>query len=372
MSFDTVDIIASIYEAAALPELWPGVLEQLATVAGAWGGALVSIDANKTTRLLTTRSYEPLYQEFLESGLEFNNSRTQRHIEARISGFSRDIDHCTIEELDADPLYTQLLKPRGLGWTMGSVVTMPSQDMLVFDFNKETEKGPFTPAEVASLDVFRPHLARAGLLTTRLRLERARQAVETLATIGLPGAVLTASGTVLAQNEPFNGLSERVAAGPGDRLWMRDGVALSLVRASLATIMDDGTQQPRSIPVAVTPDQPALVLHLVPLRRQALDIFTGAHCLLIVTPVLAPDAPLTEMLNGLFDLTPAEARLAKALASGATLATTAASFGVSPQTLKTQLKSVFEKTGVSRQADLVRLLAATSPLKSARTLSPPG
>lgn len=371
MSVDSADIIASIYEAAALPELWPAVLDRLCAVSGAWGGALVSVDASKTTRLLTTRSYAPLYQAFLESGLEYNNSRTQRHIEAQISGVSRDIDHCTLEELEIDPLYTQLLRPRGLGWTMGSVVTMPSGDMLVFDFNKEAEKGPFTVAEAASLDIYRPHLARAGLLATRLRLERARQAVETLETIGLPGAVLTEAGVVQAQNGPFAALSERVAAGPGDKLWMRDGVALALVRASLATIMDDETLQPRSIPVAVTPDQPALVLHLVPLRRQALDIFSGAHCLLIVTPVLAPDAPLTEMLNGLFDLTPAEARLAKALAGGATLATTAASFGVSPQTLKTQLKSVFQKTGVSRQADLVRLLAATSPLKSARTLSPP-
>jgi len=54
-------------------------------------------------------------------------------------------------------------------------------------------------------------------------------------------------------------------------------------------------------------------------------------------------------------LTPAEARLAAALATGATLEQIAAAHRVTEATLRSQLRSIFSKTGTSRQAELVRL-----------------
>jgi DNA-binding CsgD family transcriptional regulator len=58
-----------------------------------------------------------------------------------------------------------------------------------------------------------------------------------------------------------------------------------------------------------------------------------------------------------FRLTPAEARIALGIAEGATLAAIAEARGVSVSTARTQLKSVFAKTNVHRQAELVALLA---------------
>ncbi|MEO5807297.1 helix-turn-helix transcriptional regulator [Devosia sp.] len=365
MSTDHSDIIGSIYEAAVLPERWPAVLDRLCAISGAWGGALVAVDNAQRTRFTTTDSYRAPFEDLAKSGRTYSNTRTERFLAARYSGFSRDLDFCTQDELDVDAVYRTLLHPHGLNWTMGSVITMPTEDVLVFDFVHRKIDGPFEQEAVAALNPFRPHLARAGLLSTRLRLERARQAIETLAMIGLPGAVLTAAGKVMACNGMFEALAPRISVGARDVLGMLDGRALSIVQNSLAAVTSDEAPSIRSIPVAMTGEMPALIIHLVPIRRSAHDIFIGSNCLMMVTPVLAPDAPLTEMLNGLFDLTPAEARLAKALASGSTKSDFAAGAGISTETVKTQLKSVFEKTGVSRQADLVRLLASTSPLRGA-------
>lgn len=72
-----------------------------------------------------------------------------------------------------------------------------------------------------------------------------------------------------------------------------------------------------------------------------------------------PDAPTTihpETLEGLYGLTSAEARLVISLVSGQTLDAVAASTGISPNTLKNQLKSVFRKTGATRQAELMKLV----------------
>lgn len=61
-------------------------------------------------------------------------------------------------------------------------------------------------------------------------------------------------------------------------------------------------------------------------------------------------------LRRLYELTPAEARLAALLAQGSRLEEAAADLGVSLNTVRTHLKRIFSKTGTDRQAELVRLI----------------
>jgi DNA-binding CsgD family transcriptional regulator len=61
-----------------------------------------------------------------------------------------------------------------------------------------------------------------------------------------------------------------------------------------------------------------------------------------------------------YSLTPAEARLATHIGDGGSVADYAVQQKVSEGTVRTHLKAVFAKTGVHRQADLVRLLARDS------------
>jgi DNA-binding CsgD family transcriptional regulator len=58
-------------------------------------------------------------------------------------------------------------------------------------------------------------------------------------------------------------------------------------------------------------------------------------------------------LQGLFQLTPTEARIAQELANGKSLTEIAASHRASPQTVRKQLKAIFAKTGTNRQAQCV-------------------
>ena len=62
------------------------------------------------------------------------------------------------------------------------------------------------------------------------------------------------------------------------------------------------------------------------------------------------------LLANIFGLTAAEAGLAQELLSGDPLARVAGRLGVSENTIKTQLQSIYEKTGTHRQAQLVKLL----------------
>ena len=111
-----------------------------------------------------------------------------------------------------------------------------------------------------------------------------------------------------------------------------------------------------SIPVRRTRTRDAFVVHLLPMRGIGRDVFSGAELLLYVTPVIQQPGPPPEILQALFDLSPAEARVAAMIAEGCSVSATAQALSVKPNTVRMQLKAIFSKTGTSRQAELVSLL----------------
>ena len=63
-----------------------------------------------------------------------------------------------------------------------------------------------------------------------------------------------------------------------------------------------------------------------------------------------------DVIQSLFELTPAEASLALLLADGMTLEEAADDLNIRKNTARAHLRSIFSKTGVTRQTALVRLL----------------
>ena len=106
-----------------------------------------------------------------------------------------------------------------------------------------------------------------------------------------------------------------------------------------------------------------MVGHVVPIRFSARDIFARSAAVFILMPVAAPDAPPVELVMSLFDLTPAEARVARGLAAGKTVDDLAGDNGVSPNTVRVQVRGVLEKTGCRRQTEVVALLGGISAVR---------
>ncbi len=88
-----------------------------------------------------------------------------------------------------------------------------------------------------------------------------------------------------------------------------------------------------------------------------------ATLLLLISQVRHRRTITVQQLMVIFGLTPAEARLARALGSGESMTTYAEANEISINTLKTQLKGVFAKTGMTRQAELARLIAIIPVLR---------
>jgi DNA-binding CsgD family transcriptional regulator len=75
--------------------------------------------------------------------------------------------------------------------------------------------------------------------------------------------------------------------------------------------------------------------------------------------------PSSDLVRQTYKLTPAELRVLLGIVEVGGVPDVAASLGVAETTIKTHLGRVFEKTGTSRQADLVKLVAGfSSPLNA--------
>jgi DNA-binding CsgD family transcriptional regulator len=86
--------------------------------------------------------------------------------------------------------------------------------------------------------------------------------------------------------------------------------------------------------------------------------------LLLLVDAQRPIACPADDLGRLFSLSPAEARLAYALASGRTLEQHAAAATVALSTVRTQLRATLKKLGLHRQTDLVRVIAGLPALRN--------
>lgn len=117
-------------------------------------------------------------------------------------------------------------------------------------------------------------------------------------------------------------------------------------------------------------DNPLQVL-AVPVRQCDMGLSRHAGMSVFVALYLTETGARVELPVGdiahLFGLTPAEARLAVAMAQGVALDDYAQQQGIAVGTARVQLKSIFSKVGVSRQPELVRLLCTSI---AARMLTP--
>ena len=77
----------------------------------------------------------------------------------------------------------------------------------------------------------------------------------------------------------------------------------------------------------------------------------------------------TGLLCELFDLTPAEATVAHRLANGLSLEEAADSLDISRNTVRAHLRSIFSKSGITRQTELVRLMLNSAAVLGARSKS---
>ena len=361
-----IDLVELIYEAAFVPERWNLVLQKASELSHAASAQVFFFSENAPPRGTTLDNLRTLFDKFISGDMWKFCDSVQKMCAVKPASFVNVDDFMTPEEIERDPARI-MLREFGIGAHLCSAIAMPTGELATFVFQKWMKDGNFEQGKIERLDALRPHLARASLVSGRLRVERAEAATSALELMGLPAAVFSAAGRVMSTNSYLERMDAALLPVAHGGLAIADRDANRLFQDAVARMQHNDTTV-GSIPVPAIGGNAAFVLHLLPLRRAAHDIFGSADTLVLATPI-TPSAlvPSASLLNALFDLTPTEARMATDLASGLTLTDAAARRGVTVKSARTYLERIFRKTGTRQQSQLVAMLKTVQPLVSPPT-----
>lgn len=346
-----------IYEASVLPEFWPDVLRDFAQVAESLEAVMVATNGDSFRWIGSSAQAEHLAEEhYRYAGAR---KRSGRLLAAQRAGFMTDRDVFSEAEILGEPLFAEYLIPSGYGRGIATAIQVPTGDTIIFHGEGNFRDGPYGAEVVQRLDELRPHLARSALISARLAFERARTAVETLSGIGLAACAISQGGTVLVANRDFDAELSFWTTRGAERIALLDRRADRQLYDALGTIA--GGDGVRSLPLVAAPGSAPGVLHVVPIRRAAHDLFTRAAAILVLTKASERPTQAISLLQALFDLSATEADIAARISAGRSAEHIALADAKSIDTVRNQLKSVLQKTGCRRQVDLVRLLTQLIP-----------
>ena len=219
-----------------------------------------------------------------------------------------------------------------------------------------------------------PHVRRAYLIGKTINLGQAEAACFSDILDGLSAGMILVDGIgrVVHANAAGNailGAADFLRTMHG-RLVAGDASTNAAFREILAAAdAGDAAIGVRGVALPLTAhDGERYVAHVLPLtsgvRRQAGLAFNAVAALFIRKAALEASAT-PDVIGRMYKLTPAELRVLLAIVDVGGVPEVAAALGVASTTIKTHLNRLFEKTGVCRQADLVKLVAGFStPLAS--------
>lgn len=351
------------YEAAVVPERWQHFLDRASEAAGGHGGTLFEVEGMSKHSILSERLHNA-WHAIVEEGWAAKNPLPGRALMAREPGFVHDLEVLPAADRGAFEWFDFAAK-WDLGPSMGTILQVPNGNRLIMTFERSRSAPAYERADADRFNVLRPSIARAVSLSSQLAFQHFNSTVSVLNAVGLPAAIVNERGKLLAVNQVFEGLVPTLFMDRRGGVCLRAGGADVLLQQTLARLSPEHwTGAVASVPVPPSGDgEPPAIVHVLPIRGVAQDILFGATGLLLVDRLTEKSAPSDMILRGLYDLTPAEARVAATLVQNRGRHKEVADMlGVSPETVKSHSRAIYQKTGLSGVIELAGVLGGLLPV----------
>ena len=368
-----LDLIGWIYDAALDPELWPSVLEKICAFVPGSAANLFSQDAlDRKANSYFSFGYDPGYEAlYLEKYAAISPffPATVFFSVGEVFGLEDIIPHT---ELRQTRFYREWMEPQGYIDAIGCNLDRTATSAAPFVVARHRRDGYRDEAAQRRMQLIAPHVRRAILIGKVLHLKSMEAAALADAFDGLSAAVflVDADGRVLHANASGHSLvAARIAIeAPGARLTAKEPQARQALRESLdSAAAGDAALGTKGISIPLPGhDGQDYVAHVLPLtsaaRRRANVAYGAVAAVFVHRAALDLQSPL-EAVTRRYNLTAGELRVLVALLNLGGVSQVADVLGISEGTVRNHLHRLFEKTGTSRQADLVKLVGGFgSPL----------
>lgn len=366
MTKELLEIVGDFYEAAYQPSHWETAINNLCKLLGAKSAGLFMHDYQSNTRSLIASYGLPKMTEIsYRFGLGKYDSAFE--IMARQTPGSARIIMEKEEAINKHPLYYRfLLKPNNIGYISGINIYRDDEWYIGLGVHRSLQAENFTDDDINLLNLLYPHLKRAIRIQREFhRLKSRQQSLEaTLSRLMLGVIVLDTNGkvgycnpvaTAIMQQHPALQIVQNrpraYHAGENEQL-----------RSILESLLVSDTRDIHACNKALGlhhPDRETpLTVMLAPLSNASASntMGTGDGITLYLSDQDSSFNLPYDALCSIYQLTPAEAKLAVGLANGLSLQQYAEQNNSSVTTVRSQLKSVFSKMEVNKQQDVVRIL----------------
>ncbi|MDR6774104.1 helix-turn-helix transcriptional regulator [Azospirillum sp. BE72] len=390
-------LIEDIYDTVTFPERWGGVLERLCASADATHGFLFTAALNQDARTMALWARHNISDALLG---DYATHFRHRDLWANAAATQGLLDRCVVrrgEELVAEAdlhrsmIFNDMLKREGMG-RLCSVSLADGGELTpmqpVLSLFRPADRPPFPEETLRLLQDCAPHLQRAMRLRVRLWARRDGREEETawsarmIDRLPMGVVLLDAAGRTVAVNRAMQAMIDardglRIVQGRlhaeqgGEARRLAHMLEASLSgggRAAGAAHSLPGLQgaglQGADLRVSRPSGRAPYLLTVLPLSYEAAGPYGGAGggdgerirtAVYIVDPAAVVPG-LEARLGALFGLTPVEARLVADLLADMTPAESGDRRGVAISTVRSQLRSIFTKTGTTRQSELMNLV----------------
>jgi DNA-binding CsgD family transcriptional regulator len=354
-------LIGKIYDAANDDGDWNDLVVTIAFAFGSESCAIQTRSGDRTELLRMTQNFTPdllqQYQKHYYRTDEWANAAMLRPLNSVY--FTREL--VSERRLVRSEFY-EYLKELGVVDGLGVVFPIGKHEIGVASVH--CGRTPFGEDQRQIMELLLPHIRRALEFRSVILHESLKHSLAARAFDRLPlAAILVDSvGKVHYANHAAESLLRK-----GDGLTVRNGRLSADAPSSTQKLLDlvkracaDNVElSGPPLPLALALPRlrhSSLTLLSIPMRADFREILPQEPVAMLLVRDAERDIGGAEVLQTLFGLTPAEARLAYELARGSDLEQIAALKAVSMHTVRSQLKSVLQKTGMRRQSELVALV----------------
>ncbi len=368
-----LELIGDIYDAAIEPALWPATCERLAQTVGGVQTVIALHDTiTHEVSLKASWNVDPALEEVMKANFAVNPlvpAVWYMDVDEPFSARGFLGEH----EFRESRFYRHTVAPFGIGDSALAILAKSVRQFGSLSIQRLNDQPPFSPADLHTLRLLAPHVRRAVMIADLLD---ARTLERNMLTAALDlmnaGVVLTdESGRIAFANQVA---SKWLNAGSvlrrrGDQLGALDPASADELSRAIADAASGTTIDiPRTgivVPIKSEAgrDLAAWVLPLDSGLRHELGANFAARVAVFFRE-LGDTSPFpAELFVRRYAITPAESRVMMLLVQGMTVSEIADNLGISLPTAKTHLAHLFDKTGTSRQADLIRLaMSAIAPV----------
>lgn len=353
---EVLDLIDRIYEAGMSFDRWPDALTRMADLLGARDASLGAMAPEGLPWIFAPRT-DPEFMRLYAEAYHPLNQVWQGVTRRGVGRATSDAMVMPREDLVRSAFHNEWSRPQGYNTHMGTMVLAEEGWRTVLML---PGRESFGEDELRLLETLAPHLRRAVQMNIRLAQGDLNSGVTARLLEEMPTAafVLDADARVLfanaAADELFRSGAVRIVQGA---LSAHGGEGATSLRGLVTRCAMGGLDENGGVVQIARPGAAPLCLQVTPARREAPLLGPGMPAAIVFDAgAAAAGSDPGQRLRARYGLTAAEAALALEIAKGDGKPAAARRLGISFATARTHLSRIFEKTGVHRQAELVRLV----------------